>query len=219
MAPGAVVREAWGLYTAHWKHLVAVSFVVYLAISAISLALAFLIGIFALFVTLAGIFWLQGVLVKAVDDVRDGRADLSIRETLESALPRINVLSATGLLAAFAIGLGLAFFVVPGLILLTIWSLVVPAIMFENAGVFRAFGRSQELVRGNGWNVFTVILMTFALLLGAGLVARFVLSAIDQGWVASLIADIVVNSLVAPFVAVTWTLMYYALRARGPSPA
>jgi hypothetical protein len=210
--PGTILRQAWQLYAVHWRHLIAVAVVVYLLIIALAVALSFVIGVFAGFITLAGVFWLQGVLVKAVEDIRDGRADLSVRETLASALPRINVLTATGFLASLAIGAGFFLLIVPGLILLTIWSLIVPAIVLENAGVFRAFGRSQELVRGNGWNVFAVIVITFILLLAAGLVLSIVFSAIKPDWVGTLVADVVANSVFAPYVALAWTLMYYALR-------
>jgi hypothetical protein len=211
--PGTLIGEAWAIYREHWRHLTLIAVVVYVAISALVLALAFLIGGWAVFVSLAGVFWLQGVLVKAVDDVRDGRADLSVRGTLESALPKINVLSATGIIASIAIGIGFLLLIVPGLILLTIWSVVIPAVMIENTGVFRAFGRSQELVRGNGWNVFVVILVTVALIIVAGLVTGLALTPIDPEWVESLIVNVVANTIVAPFVAVAWTLMYFRLRA------
>jgi hypothetical protein len=210
--PGTVIREAWTLYSTHWRHLLSVSLVVYLAISALVVAFAFLIGIFAAFISLAGVFWLQGVLVKAVEDVRDGRADLSIRATLESALRRINVLSATGLLASLAIAAGFVLLIVPGLVLLTIWSVIVPAIMLEGAGVFRAFGRSQELVRGQGLNVFTVILVTVALLILAGIVLGLVFQPVDPEWVESIVVNIAANTLFAPFAAVAWTLVYFRLR-------
>jgi hypothetical protein len=127
-------------------------------------------------------------------------------------LPRINVLSAAGLLASLAIGIGLALFIVPGLILLTIWSLLVPAIMLEGTGVFRAFGRSQELVRGNAWNVFAVVALSIVLLLLAGIVVGLILQPIDPEWLESIVVNIAVNSLFAPFVAVAWTLMYFRLR-------
>jgi hypothetical protein len=210
--PGTVIRDAWRLYAASWRHLTTVSFVVYLLIALVVLALTFLIGIWAAFVSLAGVFWLQGVLVKAVEDVRDGRADLSVRETLESALPKINVLSATGLLASIAIGLGFLLLIVPGVILLTIWSVIVPAIMLEGAGVFGAFSRSQELVRGQGMNVFAVILATIALLIVAGLVLGLVFQPIDPEWLESVVVNVVANTVFAPFTAVAWTLMYFRLR-------
>ena len=182
MQPSDVIGEAWAIYKAHWRHLIAVAIVVYIAISAIVLALAFVIGVFAAFVSLAGVFWLQGALVKAVDDVRDGRADLSVRETLESVLPRINVLTATGFLASIAVGLGLVLLIVPGLILLTIWSVAIPAVMLEGLGVLRSFGRSQELVPGHGWSVFAVIVLTVLLVIVAGLVVGLILQPVDPEW-------------------------------------
>lgn len=213
MQPGAIIGEAWAIYRAHWRHLIAVAVVVYLAISALVLALAFLIGIFAAFVSLAGVFWLQGVLVKAVEDVRDGRADLTVRATLQSALPRINVLSATGLVASVAVGLGLVLFIVPGLVLLTFWAVVVPVVMLESTGVLRSFGRSQELVRGNGWNVFVVVVLTIVLVLAAGLIVGLLLEPVDPEWVESVAINVVANAVVAPFAAVAWTLVYFRLRA------
>lgn len=213
MQPGAIIGEAWAIYRAHWRHLIAVAVVVYLAISALVLALAFLIGIFAAFVSLAGVFWLQGVLVKAVEDVRDGRADLTVRATLQSALPRINVLSATGLIASVAVGLGLVLFIVPGLVLLTFWAVVVPVVMLESTGVLRSFGRSQELVRGNGWNVFVVVVLTIVLVLAAGLIVGLLLEPVDPEWVESVAINVVANAVVAPFAAVAWTLVYFRLRA------
>jgi hypothetical protein len=89
--------------------------------------------------------------------------------------------------------------------------------VLENRGIGEAFGRSRELVRGNGWNVFGVIVLTFVLLLGASIALRLILSPLDD-WLASLIQQVVANTLVAPFAIIVWTLSYYRLRARE-SPA
>jgi hypothetical protein len=215
---GTVVRQAFELYAAHWRHLVSVAFVVYLAIAALTVALTFVIGVLAAFVTLAGLFWLQGVLVKAVEDVRDGRADLSIRATLQSALPRINVLSAAGFLAVLGVTAGFALLVVPGLVLLTFWSMIVPAIVLEGAGLFRAFRRSSQLVRGQAWSVFTVILVSVALLVVAGVVVGLALSPLDSYWAETLVLDLVANAVFAPYVAVAWTLTYFRLRDLEATP-
>ena len=53
--------------------------------------------------------------------------------------------------------------IVPGLFLLTIWIAVIPAIVLEGRGIGESFGRSRDLVRGNGWNVFGVIILTILL--------------------------------------------------------
>ena len=68
-----------------------------------------------------------------------------------------------GIVAGLGILVGLVLIVVPGLILLTLWSVAAPVVVLERPGGLRALGRSRELVRGNGWNVFGVILVTVIL--------------------------------------------------------
>ena len=58
-------------------------------------------------------------------------------------------------------GIGFILLIIPGLFLIVIWSVVAPVVVLERPGVFAAFGRSRELVRGNGWNVFAVIVLVF----------------------------------------------------------
>ena len=68
-----------------------------------------------------------------------------------------------GIVAGIAIGIGFLLLIVPGLILMTIWSVAAPVLVLERAGVFASLGRSRELVRGNGWQVFGVIVAIFAI--------------------------------------------------------
>jgi hypothetical protein len=176
-------------------------------------------GVLSAFAALAGVFWLQGALVIAIDDVRDGRADLSVGQTLERVTPRINTLTIAGLLAGIAIGIGLVLLLVPGLFLLTIWLLIVPAIMLEGRSTGESFSRSRELVRGYGWSVFGVIVLTLLVIVGANIVFGIIGAAFDSRW-ATLLLDIVSQSVTAPFVALAWTLTYYELRAlKGAEPA
>ena len=221
MEAGGVVREAWEMYKTHWRHLLPIALVVYLLLSFFALLLASLLGwlgvIAGAFVSLAGIFWLQGALVVAIEDVRDGRTDLSMRETLSRVRPRMNTLAAAGVLAALAITLGLILFIVPGLLLFTWWLLIVPVIVLEGSGVTRAFGRSRELVRGNGWNVFGLIVLTVLILLAADIVLALLLFWLPEG-VRAYVESVVGNTLTAPFVALVFTLAYYRLR-RGEAPA
>ena len=210
-----ILAEAWDLYRRHWRHLLPIALVVYLLLSAFTVFLVLMLGPLGLvaggFVALAGVFWLQGALVLAADDIRDGRADLSLRETLRRVRPRINTLGLTGLLAALGVSLGLALLVVPGLVLLTWWILIVPAIMLEGRSVTGAFGRSRELVRGNGWSVFGLILLTLLVLFGASLAVDLVLAPLDDA-VQGYVSDVASNTLTAPFVALAFTLAHYRLR-------
>ena len=97
LSAGAVIGQAWEMYKTHWRHLIPIAFAVYVAISLFALLLTVLLGwvgaVLGALIAVAGVFWIQGALVLAVDDVRDGRADLSLRETLDRVLPRLNTLT------------------------------------------------------------------------------------------------------------------------------
>ena len=221
MQAGTVIGKAWDMYKAHWRHLIPIAFVVYVLISLLILlltSLGWLGAVLGFFVSIAGVFWLQGALVLAVDDVRDGRADLSLSQTLDRVTPHLATLVAAGLLAGIAIAFGFILLIVPGLFLLTIWLLIVPAIMLENCGVSQSFGRSQDLVRGYGWSVFGVIVLTFLIFIGVGLVFGILDSALDSAWL-SFALNVVLQTITAPFLALAWTTTYYELRdLKGAEP-
>src|SRR5215210_639074 len=229
MSPtSGVIGEAWGLYKAHWKHFMSISFVVYAGVAVIGLVLTLLLSWFGALlgaiVALIALFWLQGTLVRAVEDVRDGRADLSLGETFDSVKPHLSSIIVAGILAGLGIVLGLILLIVPGLVLLTWWILIVPVIVLERRSAGESFSRSRELVRGYGWRVFGVIILTIVIYIIAGIVLRILLSPLAD-WLQSFVGDIVVGTILTPFLAVTWTLLYFRLRgvkepsAPAPEPA
>jgi hypothetical protein len=215
MRAGDVMAEAWDAYKEHFGHLVPLALVVYLLIAALNVLLVAVLGwlgiALAALIGFAGVFWLQGALVVAIEDVRDGRADLSIRETLSRVSRKLNTLTLAGLLAVVGITLGLFLLVVPGLVLLTWWLLIVPVIMLEDSGVLHSFGRSRELVRGHGWSVFGVIVLTVLVLVAVAIVFGLV-SASFESPLVTLLFDVASRTLSAPFVALAWTMTYYRLR-------
>jgi hypothetical protein len=223
-----VFGEAWELYKAHWRHFFSIAIIVFVFLAAIGIVLAFLLGwlgiLISAFVSIAGTFWLQGALIQAVSDVRDGRADLSVSETFAQVYPRLWTIVGVGILLGLAIALGLLLLVVPGLYLMTIWIAVIPAVVLEGRTIGESFGRSRELVRGYGWNVFGVIVLTILILIGVGIGVGIILTPLAD-WLASLIQQIVANTIVTPFVVAVWTLVYYRLKAQEepaaaePAPA
>jgi hypothetical protein len=212
-----VFGEAWELYKAHWRHFFSIAFIVFVVLAAVGIVLTALLGWLGLLIgaliSLAGTFWLQGALIQAVSDVRDGRADLSVSETFSQVYPRLGTIIVAGLLLGLAIAVGLLLLIVPGLYLMTIWIAVIPAIVLENRGIGESLGRSRELVRGYGWNVFGVIVLTILILLGVGIAIGLILSPLAE-WLGSLIQQIVANTIVTPFVVAVWTLVYYRLKGR-----
>jgi hypothetical protein len=210
-----LIGDAWKMYRAHAGHLLAVAFVIYFAAAVITALLAWVLGTFGallgiLLLLFAG-FLLQASLVKAVQDIaQDGRADLSIGQTMASVLPNLGAVAVASILAGIAIWIGLFLIIVPGLYLITIWAVIMPVIIIEQTGALAAFGRSQQLVRGNGWNVFGTLVVVFLILIAAFIVIGLVLSALPVGWRNGL-SDVISGTLVAPFIAVVVTLMYYRL--------
>jgi purine-cytosine permease-like protein len=210
-----IFGEAWDLYKRNWSHFAQIALVVFVVVAVIGIVLALILSwlgvILGAIISFVGWYWLQGALIEAVRDVRDGRTDLSVSETFSRVQPRLWSIIGAGILLGIAIGIGLLLLVVPGLILITIWIAVIPAIVLENRGIGEAFGRSRELVRGHGWQVFGVIVLTVILFLGLGLLLAVLLLPLED-WIADLVGDLVTNVLIGPYVAAVWTLVYYRLR-------
>src|SRR5450755_2556524 len=164
-----VFGEAWRMYRAHALHLIVIAFVIYLAAAVldgiISLAGGLIVAFLGTIITLLAGFLVQAALVKAVQDIRDGRVDLSWSETVKAATPSLLPVTVAGILAGIAITIGLIILIVPGLYLITIWAVIVPVIVIERSGALASFGRSQQLVRGRGWHVFGTLVLVFVILL------------------------------------------------------
>jgi hypothetical protein len=221
MQIGEPIGDGWAIFKRFWRHLVPIALVTYLVVSLIALALAAIGGALAALgsaiVSIAGVFLLQSALVEAVADVRDGRADFTLTETLARVWPRLGTVILAGISAAIAIVIGLVLFVLPGLYLLTIWSLIIPVLMLEKRAAFESFGRSRELVRGYGWPVFGVILVTLAINIAAAIVLAIVFSGLNNN-TAHYLGNVIANTIIAPFVAAVWTSMYFRLRdLKAPS--
>jgi hypothetical protein len=155
----------------------------------------------------------QGMVVELVSDVQDGRRDSSVGQLVRSAAPVILPLIAAGFLAGIGIMLGFIALIVPGLILITIWAVIAPVIVVERKGVVEAFGRSRDLVRGNGWRVFGVILTVIVIFLVVGLVfGAIAVSVADDSAATRILADLIGNTLTAPIAALVASVLYFKLR-------
>jgi hypothetical protein len=165
----------------------------------------------------AGVLY-TGYVVKLVQDVRDGRRDHSVEELFEAAAPYIGTLFLNGILAAIGIGIGLVLLIVPGLILITVWAVVAPAIVVEDAGVLGAFGRSRELVRGNGWPVFGAIVLAYLIVLVVSFVTAGIGDAIanDAG---HIILGTIGDILAAPILALVASALFFDLGGGAAAPA
>lgn len=213
-----VLSEASEMYKTYAKHLLAIAFAIYVvaAIIAAILSLAGTVGaLLGAVVSIVAAFLLQATLVKAVQDVRDGRVDMSISETVRAATPYLGAVALASILAGIAIVIGLALVIVPGLYLITIWAVIVPVIVIERSGAIAAFGRSRELVRGRGWHVFATLVLVYVILLVVDIVLSLIFSALPHV-LSSGLSQVIAGTLISPFLALVVTLVYYRLSGSAP---
>lgn len=217
-----VLGESWRLYRAHAAHLIGLALCFYLPVAILEAVLGGLLGaagaLLAGVISIVAAFLLQAALVKAVDDVRDGRADLSIGDTVRTAQPFIVPVAGASILAGIGIAIGLVLLVIPGLILATLWAVIVPVIVLERAGIGAAFSRSSGLVRRFLWPALGTLLLVGLLLIGVQVVIGLLLTVLPRG-ISSFVSTIVSGSLVGPFLSVVVTLAYFRLRAAQGSDA
>jgi len=202
------------MYKTFAKHLLAIAFIIYLIAAIITALLALAGGTIGILlgslVSIVAAFVLQATLVKAVQDIRDGHADLSIGQTVNEAVPYIGSVALASILAGIAITIGLILLIVPGLFLITIWAVIIPVIIIERSGALASFRRSRELVRGRGWHVFATLVLVYIIMLAVNIVLGVIFSALPHVWGDGL-SSVISGTLISPFLALVVTLVYYRL--------
>jgi hypothetical protein len=179
-------------------------------------------GLPAAVLSLIATYAYQGMVVETVRDIQDGVRDLSLGGLLRSVTPVLAPLIGASILAGLGIGLGLLLLIVPGLVLLTWWAVIAPAIVLERRGVIEAFGRSRELVRGNGWQVFGVVAGVLLIQIVLSAVVTAVVGVVTNNPVGNALASLITNTLVAPVSALAAATIFLELRrlhGEAPLPA
>jgi hypothetical protein len=218
--PGRVIGEAFETYQGHAGPLLGGALIV-IGIAGViegllSITDSIFLALLGAAIGLAAGFLYTGYVVKLVQDVRDGRRDFSVGELFSHAAPYVGTLVLNGILAGIAIFIGFVLIIVPGLILLTIWAVISPSIVVEDKGVFEAFGRSRELVRGHGWQVFGAIVLAFLIVFGVGIVAGIIGASIGDA--GRIILGTIANVLTAPVAALVSSILFFDLGGGAVAP-
>jgi hypothetical protein len=218
--PGRVISEAFSLYRDYFAPLILMALAIFVVTGLVQGLLADAGGWAAQLVSsavnLAAVALYTGFVVKLVEDVRDGRRDFTAGELFSAGSAAAITLVLNGILRGIAVAIGLLLLIVPGLYLLTIWAVTSPAIVAERRGVIEAFGRSQELVRGEGWSVFLTILLAFLITAGVTIVALAIGSGLGVGGL--IILGIIASTLTAPIGALVASVLFFDLGGSS-SPA
>lgn len=157
-------------------------------------------------------------IVAAVVEARRERSRPSLSPLLR-ALPYRRLVAAD-LLLTVLVAVGLLILVVPGVVLLTWFALVGPAIESERRGVASAFRRSRELVRPHFRQVALLVVPAF-LAEGAiaGLAESGSVEALGDTLAGEWIGSVVGNLLAAPVFALAVVVLFWELPARSSRAA
>ena len=132
-----------------------------------------------------------------------------IFESLSWGLGRLFPVIGITIIATLGAGLGAMFILVPGLILMTMWWVAVPATVIEQTGVIDSLRRSVELTRGYRLKIFGVIGVIY---IGQFALDRLINVILASAPIFSLVASFVVTVAITAFFAVVTAVTYHDLR-------
>jgi hypothetical protein len=167
-------------------------------------------------------FVFTGMVVELVADVQDGRRDGTPGQLLRAVLPVLGSLLLVSIVAGILVAVGFFLILVPGLILMTIWFVAAPVVVLERPPGLGALSRSRDLVRGNGWQVFGVIVIVFVLVLIVSVILEVVGNSASTA--VGIVVGVIIGVLTAPLSALAQSVLYFELlsvrgEARGTTPA
>ena len=210
---GRVVRRVFHIYVEQSPVLMPAAAVVFVftgIIASLLVEASRSYELLALLIDLIATTVFTGMIVELVSDLRDGRRDARATDLLRAVGPVFGQLLAVAIVAAIGVIVGVIFLFVPGLYLLTVWSVSAPVVVIERPPGLTALRRSRELVQGNGWQVFAVILLLTILVSAAAIGLDVAAETAGKG--AGLATRVVIGVLIAPISALSQAVLYFELR-------
>ncbi|WP_174279985.1 hypothetical protein [Sphingomonas bacterium] len=128
------------------------------------------------------------------------------------------------LVFAMAALAGTMLLIVPGIMLVVMWSVAAPVLVIERPGILAALARSRALTRGHRWRVFGLLLLVYGTywMAGVGLGVGTGLAVAGGAGTGSLITTGVTIVLATGFMAISTAIqaaLYVELRDGHDGPA
>jgi len=152
----------------------------------------------------------EGFLAEDLREHYAGRPSPGIRELVRRIRPIFLILLGSTFVYSAGVAIGLWLLVVPGLVVLTRWSVIVPVIVLERRGVREAFRRCWQLVKGHSWKVLFLLTILFV---ASAIVEAFfdnLFSWLPEFY-AHWVGTALVSTVTAPFVAHALSVIYLRL--------
>ncbi len=184
------------------------------------------LGIATALLSLLGTLLVQAAAIRLYADLYQGR-DTSWQDSLTFGISRFGPVLAASILSALGIGVGLLFYLIPGMWLYVSWWVVVPALLVERLGPAQALGRSFDLVRRRFWPTAGVAALAFLIVYVVQQIVGTIVSVavlpttlvqpvpdFGPALAVTSAAQTIVNLFTVPFLAAAVTVTYFDLRVR-----
>lgn len=119
-------------------------------------------GLFIFVSLIAGYVMMAAVTHATIVDLRNGQA--SFGECLGKGFQLVLPLIGLAIIQSIGVGLGFVLLIIPGCILLVMWSVALPVLVAERPGVFASLSRSSELTKGSRWMIFAMLIIAAVVL-------------------------------------------------------
>jgi hypothetical protein len=167
-------------------------------------------GVLAVVLALALGTLSQAVVVHAAFQDMCGRP-VRLFESLRAGSGRLLAIVGLALGMGFFVGIGLLMLIVPGVVLLIMWTVATPACVVERLGVGASMARSSDLTRGHRWQIFGMLILVGFVesIAGAGVKAALGVAG-SAGLVIA--GTLLWNGLSGAFSAILAVATYHDLR-------
>ena len=160
----------------------------------------------------------QGALTRATVAAAEGNR-VSFGDSLATGLRVLLPLIGLAIISSIAVGFGFLLLIVPGVILMLMWSVAVPVLVAERKGVFDSLGRSSELTKGAKGRIFGIFIVVFiaygiaSTVLGiVGLTGFSAANAASGPTVLSLVGNVIGGTLLNAAWGTVQPALYVELR-------
>jgi hypothetical protein len=156
---------------------------------------------------------LQAAILRAAAQATIGDP-VDVEASYRYGLKRLWSVILVSILVGLVVAVGFILLVIPGIIFLVFLSVSIPVLIVEGRRGTEAMGRSWNLVRGNFWHAFGVILVAALIV---GIISGIIGAIGGDNWAVRWIFTAIAQILTVPFASLVSVLLYLDLRARSES--
>lgn len=174
---------------------------------------ASLIGLAAIPVALITATIAQGASIMIVAGSFTGKP-VSVGDAIGTAISRFGPLLTLSIVVGLLVGIGLLFFIFPGIVFMAWYYVAAPALIVEELGYSEAMSRSKSLTQDNRGRVQGFIVLLVLLVIAVSFGTGFAMGMVKLPAIPRILLNYVVSTAVGLLVTVGPVVYYFDVRVR-----